>query len=107
MSLQDIIVLKTRRSCAQEENMQITNERLLEMIEQASQTGARRALSELGLADDSAGKDMTELRQLLSAWRDAKSTARKAAIGWVVKTALALLLIGIAVKLGLTQLVLK
>jgi polysaccharide deacetylase 2 family uncharacterized protein YibQ len=107
MSLQDIIVLKIRRICAKEENMQITNEKLGELLAQASETGVRRALSQLGLDDEAASKDMTELRQLLSAWRDAKSTARKAAIGWVVKTALALLLIGIAVKLGLTQLVLK
>ncbi len=87
--------------------MQITNEKLGELLAQASENGARRALSQLGLDDEAASKDMTELRQLLSAWRDAKSTARKAAIGWVVKTALALLLIGIAVRLGLTQLVLK
>lgn len=87
--------------------MQITNEKLGELIAQASETGANRALVHLGLDDPNAAKDMNELRQLLSAWRDAKSTARKAAIGWVVKTALALLLIGIAVKLGFTHLVLK
>jgi hypothetical protein len=51
------------------------------------------------------GADLVELRELLSAWRDAKVTARKAAIGWIVKLSLALLLIGLAVKLDLTSLI--
>lgn len=75
------------------------------LLEQASETGARRALARLGLDDASAAKDMGELRELLSAWRDAKRSARKAAIGWVVRMVLALLLIGIAFKLGLPGLV--
>ena len=75
------------------------------LLEQASETGARRALAGLGLDDSSAAKDMSELRELLSAWRDAKRSARKAAIGWVVRMVLALLLIGIAFRLGLTGLV--
>ncbi len=77
------------------------------LIEEASEQGAARALAHLGLDDDKAPKDMTELRELLTAWRDAKSSARKAAIGWIVRMALALLVIGIAVKLGLTGLVLR
>jgi hypothetical protein len=75
------------------------------LIEEASDIGATRALARLGLSDERAAKDMAELRELLSAWRDAKSTARKAAIGWLVKLSLALLLIGLAVKLGLVGLV--
>jgi hypothetical protein len=75
------------------------------LIEEASERGAARALARLGLDDDRAPKDMAELRQLLSAWRDAKSSARKAAIGWIVKTCLALVLIGLAVKLDLTNLI--
>ena len=75
------------------------------LLEQASETGARRALARVGLDDASAAKDMSELRELLSAWRDAKRSARKAAIGWVVRMVLALLLIGLAFKLGLLGLV--
>lgn len=75
------------------------------LLEQASETGAQRALARLGLDDASAAKDMNELRELLSAWRDAKRSARKAAIGWIVRMGLALLLIGLAVKLGLPGLV--
>lgn len=77
------------------------------LVEEASEMGARRALARLGLADENAREDMTELRQLLKAWRDAKSSARHAVIGWVVRGCLALVLIGIAVKLGLHALVLK
>jgi hypothetical protein len=50
---------------------------------------------------------MAELRELLSAWRDAKKTMRKAVLGWLARIALALLLMGLAVKLGLTGLMLK
>ena len=77
------------------------------LIEEASELGAARALARLGLDDASAAKDMAELRELLSAWRAAKSSARKAVIGWIVRGCLALLLIGLAVKHGLTGLVLK
>lgn len=83
----------------------MTDNNLKVLLEQASEAGARRALAQLGLDDARAAKDMTELRELLSAWRDAKRSARKAAIGWIVRMGLALLLIGIAVKLGLPGLV--
>lgn len=75
------------------------------LIEEASELGAARALAALGLADDTARKDMEELRELLSAWRDAKLSARKAVIDWLIRGFLAVLLIGIAVKLGLGGLV--
>ena len=80
---------------------------LHELIADASEQGAKRALTRLGLDDTAASKDMAELRELLSAWRDAKRSATKAAVGWLVRVALALVLIGLAVKLGLTGLVLK
>ena len=75
------------------------------LLEAASELGARRALARLGLADAAARDDMYELRELLAAWRDAKSSARNAVVGWIVRGVLALVLIGIAVKLGLTDLV--
>lgn len=83
------------------------NFELERLLEQASEAGAQRALAHLGLADASAAKDMADLRELLSAWRDAKRSARKAVIEWIIRGALALLVIGIAVKLGLGALVLK
>ena len=71
------------------------------LVEEASDMGARRALARLGVADEDARDDLVELRQLLKAWRDAKSSARNAVIGWVVRVGLALVLIGIAIKTGL------
>ena len=75
------------------------------LAEESSQAGARRALALLGLDDERARRDMDELRELLSAWRDAKRTAWRAVVMWLVRIALALLLIGIAVRLRLTDLV--
>ena len=62
-------------------------------------------LDRLGLADPTAQDDIDELRELLRAWRDAKASAWKAVIRWVVRTVLALLLVGIAMRLGLGHLV--
>ncbi len=70
------------------------------LIEQASDAGAERALERLGLNDAGARDDLSELRALLSAWRDAKRSAWKAAIDWVVRGVCALLLVGIAMKMG-------
>ena len=79
----------------------------LRLLEKASEQGAARALAHLGLADESAAKDMADLRELLSAWRDAKRSARRAVVEWLVRGCLAVLLIGLAVKLGLGTLVIK
>ena len=70
------------------------------IAEEAGELGATRALERLGLSDAAAEKDMAELRELLGAWRDAKQSAWKALIGWVVRMLLALVLVGLAVRLG-------
>ncbi len=75
------------------------------LIEEASELGAGRALERLGLADRRAEGDVRELRELLSAWRDAKKAARGAVVGWAVRIAMALVLLGLAVKTGLLGLV--
>lgn len=75
------------------------------IVEEASDLGAARVLDRMGLSDDRARNDFAELRELLGAWRDAKASAWKAAIQWAVRGVLALLLIGIAVRLGLWNLV--
>jgi hypothetical protein len=70
------------------------------IAEEAGELGAGRALARLGLADPAAAKDMAELREVLAAWRDAKRSAWKAALGWIAHLAGALLLAGLAVRLG-------
>lgn len=74
------------------------------IVEEASELGARRTLAGLGLDDDGAPGDLIALRQLLRAWRDAKASAWKAAVEWVVRGVLAMLLIGIAWRLGVPEL---
>jgi len=73
------------------------------IVEEATELGASRVLARLNLADERAQYDIDELREILSAWRTAKSSAWKAAVEWVVRGAMALLLIGIAVRLGVPR----
>ncbi len=70
------------------------------VVEEAGELGASRALARLGLSDEAAHGDMAELRELLRAWRDAKRSAVKAAVAWVVRLLLALVLVGVAVRAG-------
>lgn len=74
------------------------------VVEEASEVGAQRVLDRLGLADPAAQHDLDELRELLAAWRAAKASAWKAAAAWIARAAMALLLIGIAFRLGVTDL---
>ena len=73
------------------------------IVEEASELGAKRVLDRLGLSDARAQDDIDELREMLSAWRDAKASAWKAAVEWLVRGVLALLLVGIAVRLGVGE----
>lgn len=73
------------------------------IVEEASELGARRTLRRIGLDDATASGDVSELRELLSAWRDAKSSARRAAFTWIIRAMLALLLLGLAVRFGATE----
>ena len=70
------------------------------IAEEAGELSAMRALKRLGLADEAARDDLAALRELLGAWRDAKRSAWKAAAGWLLRIAGALLLTGLAMKLG-------
>ena len=73
------------------------------IIEEAVEAGAARALRSIGLMDERAGNDIRELRQLVQGWRDVKSSALKSLVGWMVRTLVALLLFGLAFKLGLVR----
>ena len=81
---------------AQAEGRAVDLVTLRALVEESSQAGARRALASLGLDDERARRDMDELRELLSAWR--------AVVTWLVRLLLAMVLIGMAVKLGLLEL---
>jgi hypothetical protein len=70
------------------------------IVEESSELGAERVLSRMGLSDPKAHEDLSELRDLLAAWRDAKRSAWRAVVSWAVRGALALLLISLAVRFG-------
>ena len=74
------------------------------IIEESSELGANRVLGKLGLEDESAQDDLDELRDLLGAWRAAKASATKAVLEWILRGVMALLLIGIAFRLGVPEL---
>lgn len=56
---------------------------LEEMMQRAARNGATEALQRLGLTDDDAPRDMSELRGMLSAWRTARSELYKTTIHWL------------------------
>jgi hypothetical protein len=55
----------------------LTPEQLEAMLDRAAKKGARAALEELGLHDGNGPRDMGEIRELLSAWRDTRVTFRR------------------------------
>ncbi len=74
------------------------------IVEESSELGAQRILTQIGLDDLNAPGDLSELRELLKAWRAAKASAQRTVINWIVRGLAALLLVGLAVRLGLTEL---
>jgi 2-iminoacetate synthase ThiH len=53
-------------------NVTMTPEEFEAMLDRAAKKGARAALEELGLHDQNAEKDLEEIRNLLTSWRDTK-----------------------------------
>jgi len=52
----------------------ITPEEIEAMLDRAARKGAKEALASIGLLDDSAQKDIVEMRSLLEAWRDTRKS---------------------------------
>jgi hypothetical protein len=71
------------------------------LVEEAAACGAERALGTLGLKDEKARRDMDEVRELVQAWRDAKKSAWAAVVAWGIRVVMALLVLGMSVRLGL------
>ena len=64
------------------------------MIERAAEAGARKALREVGLSDEDANHDVTELRNLLDSFRSAKRTVGKTLVQALTTVFLAALMAG-------------
>ena len=52
----------------------LTKEQIEEMLDSAAKRGASQALREIGLQDDTAANDISEMRSLLDAWRLTKKS---------------------------------
>ena len=52
----------------------LSPEELEAMLDRAARRGAKEALRSIGLLDDDAHKDITEMRSLLEAWRDTRKS---------------------------------
>jgi hypothetical protein len=71
------------------------------LLERAAETGARRALHEVGLDGQNAAEDIRDLRSLLAGLRLAKQTAVQTTVRLITTGILLALMAGIAIKLKL------
>lgn len=55
-------------------DIKLSPDELEEMLDNAARRGAKEALRSIGLLDDDAHKDITEMRSLLEAWRDTRKS---------------------------------
>ena len=55
-------------------NINLSAEELEDILDRAARRGAKEALRSIGLLDDDAHKDITEMRSLLEAWRDTRKS---------------------------------
>ena len=53
-------------------DIKLSPEEIEDMLDRAARRGAKEALRSIGLLDDQAQKDITEMRGLLEAWRDTR-----------------------------------
>ena len=52
--------------------VKLSPDELEAMLDRAARRGAKEALRSIGLLDDDAQKDITEMRSVLEAWRDTR-----------------------------------
>ena len=52
----------------------ISHAELEAMLDRAARRGAKEALRSIGLLDDDAHRDITEMRSLIEAWRDTRKS---------------------------------
>ena len=72
----------------------MTKEEMAKLVEQSAELGARKALRDIGLSDDDALSDVSELRGLLDSWRSAKRTVAKTVLQAITTLVLGGLLAG-------------
>ena len=72
----------------------MTKEEMANLIEQSAELGAKKALRNIGLSDDDALSDVSELRGLLDSWRSAKRTVGRTIVQALTTLFLAALMAG-------------
>ena len=55
---------------------------LAKFLDEAAERGAKRALESIGLHDETAGKDIHDLRDLIDGWRVTKKAFGQAVVHW-------------------------
>ena len=77
-----------------------SSQELEELMERAAQRGATEALRRVGLHDEDAGKDISDLRTVLEHWREIKRATLKTVATWITGGILALLALGAWSNMG-------
>jgi hypothetical protein len=72
---------------------------LQRMLDDAARRGAEEALARIGLHDESSAKDIGDLRDLLSAWREVRSTAIRTSTKVLTTIIIGAVLVGLGIKL--------
>ena len=72
----------------------MTKEEMAKLVEQSAELGARKVLRDIGLSDDDALSDVSELRGLLDSWRSAKRTVGRTIVQALTTLFLAALMAG-------------
>lgn len=75
--------------------LNITTAELEAMLDRAAKRGAKEALESLGLSDPNAARDLSEMRDLISAWRTTRKEVWRTVIRMV--TTGTLIFVGVAV----------
>jgi len=72
----------------------MTKLELEQLVERSARRGAKEALSSIGLHDETAGKDIHDLRQLIDGWRDVKKSVVTTTVKWFVLVILGIISVG-------------
>lgn len=76
------------------EEVKLSQEQLDVLLNRAAEAGAKKALHQLGLHDEDAGKDIRDLRELIDGWRDIKGTAVRTIVRWFIMLVLGTIAVG-------------
>lgn len=72
----------------------MTKLELEQLVERSARRGAKEALASIGLHDETAGKDIHDLRQLIEGWRDVKKSVINTFVKWFVLVILGVISVG-------------